>query len=372
MEAYFDFKYSRVSYLGYLWLFGSGFYLTGLTTISPIYIAFSITLVVFIMRITLGLERKITKITFIFLILTLFSLGLMINSPINLTLNFTISLLSPILIYIFFKDTFVNKKIIILFYFFYLALFLTDSAWRLTHPSLDNADKLDDLGLGYIIYKINSIMYLDSNFVGIQIVFTFSSFLYIFGRNQEIISEFLFKIIVILFFIAVLLTFSRASILGCVIAFYFYYLLGSSNKRKLLYFSTPFIALYLYYLTQEVSNQDISLNSKFILIDLVLKHINSIDLYDFLLGVGLGNAHNYLGMGAHNLFFTFLIEIGLIGFIIFLMLIVYFIFYFKTDSLFLIFPFLIVSLSLSGTALPYFWGILYFCVLIRNKRILIH
>ncbi|EFD0841140.1 hypothetical protein FE575_15045, partial [Escherichia coli] len=91
------------------------------------------------------------------------------------------------------------------------------------------------------------------------------------------------------------------------------------------------------------------------------------DIDMILLGVGLGNAVEVIGMGAHNLFLTFLIETGVIGLLLFLVLLCIMWFYLKEDAIIIMLPFLIASMSLGTTAIPYFFTFTWLCILYKRK-----
>ncbi|EFN7807241.1 hypothetical protein EGX48_19655, partial [Escherichia coli] len=112
---------------------------------------------------------------------------------------------------------------------------------------------------------------------------------------------------------------------------------------------------------------DISFESKFNLIRYTLEYIKDSDIDMILLGVGLGNAVEVIGMGAHNLFLTFLIETGVIGLLLFLVLLCIMWFYLKEDAIIIMLPFLIASMSLGTTAIPYFFTFTWLCILYKRK-----
>ncbi|BEG34537.1 hypothetical protein VET10_17770 [Escherichia coli] len=89
-----------------------------------------------------------------------------------------------------------------------------------------------------------------------------------------------------------------------------------------------------------------------------------------LLGVGLGNAVDVIGMGAHNLFLTFLIETGMIGLFLFLVLLCIMCIYLKEDAIVIVLPFLIASMSLGTTAIPYFLPLLGYVFFLKENYLM--
>ena len=80
-------------------------------------------------------------------------------------------------------------------------------------------------------------------------------------------------------------------------------------------------------------------------------------------GIGFGNTVHYLGIAAHNIFLTYLIESGIVGFVLFLITNLMFIKGSNRKSLYLTIPLFISGMSLSGHVLTFYYAcmvILYF------------
>ncbi|EFN8692863.1 hypothetical protein EBA27_25300, partial [Escherichia coli] len=87
-------------------------------------------------------------------------------SQIPLVINLLIVLLSPMLVDSYYKRRYITKQNLLNVFLFYSLVFILDGFWRIKHPYLEHVDKLEELGIGFQIYKVNSFMYSDSNFVG--------------------------------------------------------------------------------------------------------------------------------------------------------------------------------------------------------------
>ncbi|CDG86473.1 O-antigen ligase family protein [Xenorhabdus bovienii] len=352
--------------LGYFWLLGCNLYFTQITQFSPIYLIFLIlTLYIFLCSV-INRTFIIDKLSIAFLLTTILSLILLFNSPLNMVSNIIICLISPIITYKCFNNNIISKKIIILIFLTLAFIFIFDGIWRLCNPNLENKEALENLDLGYMIYKTNSIMYRDSNFLGVHILIILSSFLFIFKDKK--LKKTIFYTIIFLFLLAIVLTFSRASFISSLICIYFYIMTNNKNRKLFLLITTPVLIISIIPFFIQTYQNDISFNSKFHLIDLAISKISTSSLFDILLGYGLGNSINIIGIGAHNFLLTILLEMGLIFFILFLVYLIYLIKVFRSDFLYLVFPFIMSSLSLSGTSLPYFFSYITLCILIHNKK----
>ncbi|PHM47216.1 hypothetical protein [Xenorhabdus miraniensis] len=352
---------------GYLWLLGSNLYFTQITQFSPIYI------IAFILSLTIILYSMVNKKltanehSFYFLLATILSLLLFLNSPFNMVLNIIISLLSPIITSHFLNHKKASQRVILIIFITLAFIFIFDGIWRINNPNLENKEVLENLDLGYMIYKTNSLMYRDSNFLGIQIIAILSSFLFIFKDGR--INKFTFYIIISLFLLSIALTFSRASLISAIICIYFFIY---RNKGFILFILTPIIIIFTIPFFINEFNTDLSFNSKFYIINAAVNNIENSSLLNIFFGYGLGNSINIIGIGAHNLLLTILLEMGLTFFILFIIYLIYLIKVFKIHFLYLVFPFMISSFSLSGTSLPYFFSYITLCLLIHNNKVSIN
>lgn len=359
-------EYKNINFIMFLWLMCCGFYLTKITSFSPIYLSFALLL-------TFSFYHLITK-NFILktnlggLLLSIgfsLSLFLIINTQLSNYINILVSIISFNITYHLFYHRKISKKKFTFVFLFYTLLFSVDAFWRLSHPDLEHLQKYKDLGIIFQIYKSNSIMYIDSNFVGLECLFFISMFLYFILLKQE---NYNFYNFLLLFFMiaALILTFSRASIASCFILLFFIFF-RKNKKASLVIFLFTFITL-IFFIINKNSVNDISFNSKFKILDLSISHIINSDFVTVLLGVGVGNAEHYISIGTHNLLLTYLLETGLVGFVIFLLFLIFLIKKLKLDFIYTILPFLIASMSLGSTAIPYFFSYTALCILYKENK----
>lgn len=362
-------EYENINFIMFLWLMCSGLYLTKITSISPIYISF---ILLFIFNIYSLLKSKLiikTNIGGLLLSLGfLLSLFLIMNTQLSNYINILISIASFNITYHLFYNKKISKKKLTFIFLFYTFLFFVDAMWRLSHPDLEHLQKYQELGIVFQIYKSNSIMYIDSNFVGLECLFFISMFLYFIFMKQK--KHNLHTYLLLFFMVVTLfLTFSRASIIAFLILLFFIFY----KKNKRISISILFlVAIFSTIIINNDSFNDISFNSKFKILDLSISHIMNSDIITVLLGVGVGNAENYMSIGTHNLLLTYLIETGLVGFCIFLLFLLFLINKLKLDFIYTILPFLIASMSLGSTAIPYFFSYSALCILYKENKFIIY
>ncbi|MDM6722506.1 O48 family O-antigen polymerase, partial [Escherichia coli] len=144
---------------------------TQITAISPVYFIFILSMILVFLTNVSCRKWNVSFFTLISLIISLLSTFLFINSHFSLVINLCMVLLSPMLVDFYYKGRSITKRNLLNVFLFYSFVFILDGFWRIQHPYLANVDKLEELGIGFQIYKVNSLMYADSNFVGLEAVF---------------------------------------------------------------------------------------------------------------------------------------------------------------------------------------------------------
>jgi hypothetical protein len=246
-------------------------------------------------------------------------------------------------------------------------LLIAECAWRLTHPRAEYAvfDGGDDSRWIYQ-YKFGGLMYTDSNAVGIHIIILLF-FIYYLEKEQKA----LWPKIKIVLLILLVLTFSRAAWFGFIVGWvYMRYL---QNKRvgfyifNLFLFISAGLLFYRFYLQAKISS-DLSYQSKFDIIGIVLNHFKDISSSELFLGIGFSNSLERMGVYAHNFFMVFLIESGIIGLSLMILLLVQFTISTKLKALYVLVPFLITTLSSTITFMPFFYVVIALIFVFENKR----
>lgn len=330
----------------------SGFYCNRF--VDPVYVVFSLSM--FLCLFCIVLRGKVFVDSTIRLIAGfvgyLLITQLLIGGKISTTANVLMSLLYFALT-VFLTARLDTKDIISLsnkFIFASIVLLIIECAWRLSHP--------DYLQEGFRIYKIESLMYQDSNFVGVFIVvlFFFAYFLHTYGYNKQWLP-------LILLFCLAICTFSRASILTIPLFYFiFRYLRHLSVKTVIPAILIGGIIIGSVISYREFFFTEDSLSLKFMIVHRSRDFWCDSPLATKLIGVGFSNTYSNIGIGSHNIIVTYLMESGVIG--IGLLLILWWMIALKTrfKGLLIMLPFGFNAMSLAGHGVPYLYcslGLLY-------------
>ncbi|MBY8300782.1 hypothetical protein KW538_18020 [Vibrio fluvialis] len=350
-----------------IWAYSSGLFLTQITWLSPVYLAF---VLLFSLSIYVTMFNRRIKSDLVLILLCILSLVQCYQfflADVPRAINLIVTYLSPIIICLTFRPEYFPSDFFKKYSIGYFSLFILDGVWRYYHPNVDidiDIDKLNELGIGFQVYKFNSFMYLDSNFVGIQAVFTLSIYLWscrFFNKRAS-------GLILFLGVIAIGLTFSRSALFSLFICFFVYFSYGNIKRLLFCFILSIFLFVLIFSRIESILSSDISFLSKFEIIRLAYDYILKFDFISVLLGVGPGNAVNVLGIGAHNLIVSIVVETGIIGLVLFSLYMSYYILRLRWYSLLLIFPFLVSSMSLSTLAMPYFFTMLTVILLLAKYK----
>ncbi len=284
-------------------------------------------------------------ILFIFLyLITNIVLQYYLNAHVGSVLNYTISWL--LLIYGCYLckdlDSCRIHKIIVKTAWITLAYTFLDAAWRFAHPEMS---QVFDGNPAFYKYKFNSLMFEDSNFVGLLLVSINGIVLCSSSLNNVKLNSPLILTILL----ATILTFSRASIFAILFSYILWVYFNSKKSiRMLIAFAFVLSILSLF----AALSDDGSFRSKFIIIELFFTKFTQLDIISQLIGVGLSNTFDYIGIGAHNILVFLVFELGLLGGLLFLMVFLMCYFLIGSSSLFIILPFFINGFSLVSTSIP--------------------
>lgn len=241
-----------------------------------------------------------------------------------------------------------------------IALLTLELAYRLTHPA--EPDELwgnEREDIFWYVYKTSSFMYPDSNSVGLFVACLIGFIVGMRSDDRRHFKNYLLPLIVLL-----IGSLSRAPIFAIGTVFLFQYARGS-RVRMMLIFGLTIIAI-LGLLTWLKADE--SFLSKFWIAGLVVAYLAQADFLALLIGVGPGNAENALGVGAHLLPFTLLVEIGVVGTI--LTVILWFSIWKRSKGCGtpLLLAYLLSGLSFTTFAIPWFYSMA--AVLIYLARVL--
>lgn len=258
------------------------------------------------------------------------------------------------------------RKISRSFVYFTILIAAIECAYRLTHPDfafLEGAEErnVDIDEVAFYAYKFSSLMYLDSNFVGLQLAIVLSFCLAVkrFGIHFK-------PVVYIALGILVVLTLSRASMLAscAAVAIWWFYQMG--RWTKVIAIATAVIAVQLVFIK---IHMDGSFLTKLELLNQFSIHLSNAKPAVLLFGAGVGNAALVLGMGAHNLLVTYGVELGIV------MSSLIFLFWasvcvIERSTVFLIVVWVVNGFSLTSFAIPYMYcAAAVLCCLAKSEHL---
>lgn len=330
----------------------SGFFLN-VTPTSPIYVTFIVAALIigYIIgkrkHIKVNKYSKILTVFFAYIIVVYF---VFMQKVTNTTFNVIFSLVYGIFTTLAIQEIKSSDIVEYCIYSFRFAVVLlyAEAIWRWTHPVWEKV--LAENDILYYQYKRSSIMYADSNFVGV-----YALILYFFVLYIEQIADIDLKKYKILFTIATLLTLSKAA---CLILFfsYFYSLKKISIGTKIVV-SVAVLGLAISPIMQQLL-KDGSLLGKLTIVTNAVEYMKGVSRLEYLFGIGFGYLADLKFTSGHNLIVTFVIESGVIG------LMMLFCTWFAILKVtryrggIVLIPFFLVAMSLAPHAIPYVYAML--------------
>ncbi|MCT4712311.1 hypothetical protein MUA04_19260 [Enterobacteriaceae bacterium H11S18] len=257
--------------------------------------------------------------------------------------NFSLCLLLYIgVFFLSYKDT-AERKIFIIKKIAWLIIIysLIDGVWRFFHPNMEQAFP----GNPYFYrFKDNSLMFEDSNFVGVALAVSYGALKYIKTQFHVRI-----KLITFFLYLATVMTFSRASVIS-LLAVEFFVLFWRFNKFNKIIIVGVFV--FLISISMHYLMEDGSFRTKFYIIDLFIDGFNKLSIENQMLGVGLGNSLEHIGIGAHSVVVIYGLELGWFGTFLQLLLLLFITFISRGTVWFVYFPYYINGFSLLPIAIP--------------------
>lgn len=220
---------------------------------------------------------------------------------------------------------------------FSLVVLFVDSVYRILHPTAPTIAAqaaIEESGSIFYLYKFGGLMFADSNTTAI-VALCFLGALFKLKADNKKINGFLLAGLVLI----VLLSFSRAGVIGLLLLLLLYrFRLGLFS----LLLGSAVLAGGLYYFSFW---GDGSLLSKFYIMKLLASYIQSeASVQDLIFGVGVGRSEDVFGMHTHILLVTYFVELGIVGFSLFLLFLLLILK--QTKNMYLIIvPLIFVSMS---------------------------
>lgn len=219
---------------------------------------------------------------------------------------------------------------------------------------------------GIYRYKFHSILFQDTNFLGLALLVVIFSIKYlkIFFDVKQLNKWYIIAIFLLLFSI------SRAAIMGWIIGECIFHKINNKNfSRKILsrILIIASIIIIIWTSLYNILNEDPSFKSKLYILDLA-QNVSSYYENSILWGLGYGKSEESLGIFPHNLLLLYILEIGIIG--LALKIIFLYIILLKSHfiCLILMVPYFIATMSATGYATHYFYLMCALIVLSFNKN----
>lgn len=225
----------------------------------------------------------------------------------------------------------------------------------------------------YYAYKYSSIMFYDSNYVGL---FSLCILICTFSLAFKYKFNFLFSFLIFTNSLLIILSFSRSAIFAMILVLFFYFLLYLYKKKKIiLFFSFLILLVSIFIISVFNVLSFISTDESFITkvsIFLSIEKFFNFPIFDILFGYGLLNGGFVIsyqeGKYAHALFPVLLGQIGLIGTFIYISLFIIMCVRSGIHGIVLLFTFFLTGISLVDPwQIIYFWSALYMLYLKRKS-----
>lgn len=353
----------------------SSFYLAGITSYSPVYFVALISLFLFV--IVIFIKKEIRLVLYDYLVLVLIFYFFVVHYLIYNNINAIPILSSYILFFIvslslrYVSDRHLLRTVFV-FILFSVVFYLTDMFYRFSADGMYN-DVVFALinsfgGERYFDeYKV-SLAFADTNSVGFLSLCFFWFSVYMFDYRKEKI-YFYFALI---WFVLVVFSYSRSSwvafIVTLIIAFYKKYS-PKGNVRIIFSVLLLLVAILVGSWVYKIFLNDMSFNSKLYLFDVFkIYYSGEINPWQIFFGIGVRNSVEKFGIYTHIHFITYIVEYGIIGFLLIISLwfSVYKASFNMIDSLFN--SFFIMGFSFVPISLSYLYIMIVLIIYFERKK----
>lgn len=349
----------------------SGAYLVKLVPISPVYITTVLGFVAMLLAKSQDPQAKLfspLNLYILLFVVYLIPTQIISGADVNTFANVLVSL------FIYIMLTYIGQPLkkedvsraAHLFVKFSIILLAAESIWRISHPQwiLESGQVIATDDVSIYPFKISSIMFQDSNFVGIYTatMFFFCNYLLDVSRKR-------IRVYKIIFAALTILTLSRAAMIG-ILVIVFVRLLGRMYKRNaalLLFIGIPTLLAVLGYIITLVATDD-SFMSKFFILEQAVDFFRHATIDQNLFGVGFANAKLYLGIGSHNILVTYLVDSGLIGLLFMLGIPIIYLISTRGKGWDIVLAFFFIGMSLAGHGVPFYYAQLATVYLLIHKN----
>jgi hypothetical protein len=187
-------------------------------------------------------------------------------------------------------------------------MLVIDSLYRLLNPGAPYAEMEQAIAGGenaYYLYKFNTLMFADSNTIALVALswLCFILFLQDCGAHKN-------RILTIAFIFIILSSLSKAAIFGM---FLILLLRISSKLPKIINLLPVVLLLLMLFSNFEAIFGQGSGFSKIDIFDQFIYTTKDMSSFDIIFGNGIGSSESILGIFGHNIFITYIIDLGIIG-----------------------------------------------------------
>ena len=329
----------------------SGYFMTNIMPISPVYFTTFLALLLLLLSKNFFLPSDRFIIYSVhFLYALYFPLNALIN---NTNIKNSIVMFFFGLYYIFcdiilvqVKRKQVMKYILKMYVLFFSIYYLIDFYLRYR-----NSKTLDIPGwievnpiYKFYLYKLGGL-FADSNSLGVVSTCLFSIFFFAMVKNIVKTR------IVVLIFIFCFFTFSRSAIIATLFLILFYNFFY--KKKVIARFIFLLLSLVLLFLIFNYLMTDGSFISKIDIFVRTVEWLENCSVFEFIFGGGANTSIKNIGFYAHNIWSLLIVEYGMIGCILFILMMVCTCIDCGKNYFFVLLPYLIVSLSFTPIFLPF-------------------
>lgn len=242
---------------------------------------------------------------------------------------------------------------------FSILLLIAEAALRIRNPIIKSAETEQN---AFYRFKYNSIMYQDSNYVGVFILVLFFFTIYLESKHDMCLKK-----EKICYLILSVLTFSRSAI---IVVFSIGFLFDKTIDKFLKVIVLLFSSIVGIYLAISYILIDASFISKLDIIKWSFEFfVEKASLYMKLFGYGLGHSIDNIGIGSHNLFVTYIMETGIVGFIFWGMSLMSILKLTKKNAYYIIIPFLIAGFSFASHFAPFLYCTFSIMIALENSNV---